>query len=90
MSSYRLSLSLDEEFQAILQYFKRKSPLLSDGDIIKMAVGSYFVIDKNQFNQPVEYLSDDQSSGIGTSKQQILNGNSTIWNQEDFENEMLK
>jgi hypothetical protein len=70
MSTYRLNLTIDEEFSKILAFFKSKSPLLSDVEIIKMIIGEKYVEKKqNSLDSwidtlPELVLSDDQNNDL--------------------------
>jgi hypothetical protein len=90
MSQYRLNLTIDKEFESIIKYFKQKSPLLSDSDVIRMVVGNYFVLEKAGFDSKVEYFSDEDSVGIKASKKELAQGKGTTWNKEEFLREMMK
>jgi ketosteroid isomerase-like protein len=50
MSSYRLNLTIDDQFAEILNFLKSEFPLLSDIEIIKMVVGERY----SQRNKKVE------------------------------------
>jgi hypothetical protein len=90
MSQYRLNLTIDNEFETIIKYFKKQSPLLSDSDIIKMVVGNYFVLYRSRFDLPIEYLSEEDSTGIEISRKELAEGKSKTWNKKDFIGEMKK
>jgi allantoicase len=47
MSSYRLNLTIDNDFALILKHFKSQYPLSSDADIIRMVLGQQFVVSQN-------------------------------------------
>jgi hypothetical protein len=47
MPSYRLNLTIDEDFALILKHFKSQYPLSSYSDIIRMILGQQFVASRN-------------------------------------------
>ena len=73
----RLNLSIDKNFQAILQFYKKQSPLMSEVDIIRDVIGKSYVKDSLEFDQPTEKMSEKQSNGVGISKKQIKQGKFT-------------
>jgi hypothetical protein len=48
MASYRINLNIDEKFAKILAELKILYPLLSDPDILKLAVGDFYIKQQNQ------------------------------------------
>jgi hypothetical protein len=41
--NYRINLVVDEKMEQVLEYFRDKYPLLKDADIMKMAIGGFYV-----------------------------------------------
>jgi hypothetical protein len=66
MSSYRLNLTIDDEFATVLQSLKSSSPLASDVSIIRDAVGAKYIAHRNAQRKawadsiPVLELTDKQ------------------------------
>jgi hypothetical protein len=63
----RIHLTIDKQFQEILQFFQYKFPLLKKNDILKMAVSGYYM-------NCVKELSDEADEAIRISKEQINKG----------------
>jgi hypothetical protein len=51
MSTYRINLTIDEEFQKAINHFKAKYPLMSETEIVKMGFGGFYAQDKKNDNQ---------------------------------------
>ena len=51
MSTYNINLTIDDNFQKVLDYFKSRFPLLSEVEIVKMAVGGFYAQNKAIDNQ---------------------------------------
>jgi hypothetical protein len=95
MPSYRLNLTIDEEFAIILQYFKSIYPLSSDVDIIRMALGQQFVQSRSQNKQawensiPTLELGKHQLDNLQSSLQNFESSKKIKFNNADDLEEFL-
>ena len=58
----RLNLVVDNKLREILAYFKAKYPLLTDADLIRMAVSGFYTNEIN--NLPVEIFNQVQDKNL--------------------------
>jgi hypothetical protein len=91
MSSYRLNLTIDNDFALILKHFKSQYPLSSDADIIRMILGQQFVQSQNTQRKlwsdslPELKLNKSQTSNLEKAIESFEKGNKlTFENSSDL------
>jgi hypothetical protein len=95
MASYRLNLTIDEEFAKILQYFKSMFPLSSDADIIRMSLGkNYTQTRKAQIKDwsdslPTLQLTPEQTANLEKNIEESIASGFTKWDKDSFIKEMM-
>ena len=79
MSTYRINLTIDENFQKAINYFKSKYPLMSEVEIVKMGFGGFYAQNTKDDNQkwinslPELKLTDKQMTELESGIEQSLN-----------------
>ena len=90
----RLNLQIDAKFADVLSFLRTEYPLLSDPDLIKIAVGSFY----NQLqlkkqkdwaaSLPVLQLTDAQTAQLELDLAESVASGFETWDRETFLKEM--
>ena len=62
MSTYRINLTIDENFQKAINYFKSKYPLMSEVEIVKMGFGGFYAQSVKKDNEMTKLESSNEQS----------------------------
>jgi len=74
VKSYKIQLTVDQDFHDLINKIKLKFPLLKEVDIIKMATSGFYTQNISFFGiTPVENLNQHDSDIVETSINQLKN-----------------